>query len=348
MKEGDLQITMNIGNRHLINIAQKNFCLFKFTREEVYIWALRIAIAALAVSYVYAIGVGNILHIYAQIDQEQFWAGLAVISSVNILRPLRTIFLLRKLDSGASFWCIHRISMESFFLSLLTPGRLGDFYKSLRFRTLGVEEGSSYLTFLLERVMDILFLVVLITFSCPFDSTNYLRGTFVVVIALLLLTFYCFSRVKRLKNTFKWICVSPFKPIRWLINTLTLAQEAFKRLGHRVISWLCVINAMLWFILLVGFYLLFGALSVNLPLDGFLTCVSLAFVAQVIPISFFGLGTRESVLIAYLSGFGIDSTQSIAVSGLFLTAMVCALMISSPFWLFKYRHDALRGSEWNS
>ena len=308
------------------------------------LWALRIAIAALAIYYVYTIGVGNILHIYAQIDPKQFWAGLAVISSVNILRPLRTIFLLRKLDSGASSWCIHRISMESFFLSLLTPGRLGDFYKSLRFKTLGVEEGSSYLTFLLERVMDILFLVVLITFSCPFDSTNYLRRAFVVVITLLFLALCGFSMAKRLNNTFKWILVSPFKPLRWLINTLILAQEAFNRLGHRVLSWLCVINAMLWFTMLVGFYLLFSALSVNLPLDGFLTCVSLAFVAQVIPISFFGLGTRESVLIACLSGFGIDSTQSIAVSGLFLTAMACGLMISSPFWLFKYRHDALKGS----
>ncbi len=310
------------------------------------LWALRIAIAALAISYIYAIGVGNILHIYAQINPEQFWAGLAVISSVNILRPLRTIFLLRKLDSGASSWCIHRISMESFFLSLLTPGRLGDFYKSLRFKTLGVEEGSSYLTFLLERVMDILFLVVLIAFSCPFDSTNYLRRTFVVVIVLLFLALLGFSRVKRLKNTFKWVRVSPFKPIRWLSNTLTLAQEAFKRLGHRVLSLLCVINAMLWFTMLVGFHLLFSALSVNLPLGGFLTCVSLAFMAQVIPISYFGFGTRESVLIAYLSGFGIDSTQSIAVSGLFLTSMACGLMISSPFWLFKYRHDALRGSAW--
>lgn len=310
-------------------------------------WAMRITIAALAAFYVYTIGVGNIFHVYAQIDKEQFWAGLAVISSVNILRPIRTVFMLRKLDSSASFWCIHRISMESFFLSLLTPGRLGDFYKSLRFKTIGVEEGTSYLAFFLERVMDLLFLVVLLTFSSLFDSTNYLGRMVACIIALLFVALYGCSKVKGLGQAFKWVHASPFKPLIWLINVLSLAKETFQRLGPGVLLKIGVINSMIWLTMLAGFYFLFSALSVNLPLDGFLTCVTLAFIAQMIPITFFGLGTRESVLIAYLSGFGIDSTQSIAVSGLFLIAMVCALMISSLFWLFKYQHpDSLRGPTW--
>jgi uncharacterized membrane protein YbhN (UPF0104 family) len=69
---------------------------------------------------------------------------------------------------------------------------------------------------------------------------------------------------------------------------------------------------------IVRLWLLFSALTIQIPILAVISAAGLISVLQTLPISIAGLGVRDAVLVAVLSAYGHRADQALALSALFL------------------------------
>ena len=138
------------------------------------------------------------------------------------------------------------------------------------------------------------------------------------------------------------------KSFQWLVNylpgyflkdklksSLSNFNNTVKRFSFSSFLEFLLFSIFVWTLYHVGFFLLFLSIDLHLGLLQFLSCIALVMLVQSLPITFLGIGTRETALLLYLGNFGVDSPTAISISFLFLAAVIFTLLISLGFWFFK-------------
>lgn len=86
---------------------------------------------------------------------------------------------------------------------------------------------------------------------------------------------------------------------------------------------------------LLGYFLVFKALGLNIPLKSLLTFAPLAMLISEIPVTFLGLGSREVALVFFFSSFG--SKELLLAAGIlisfaeYLLPNLLSLLALKPF-----------------
>ena len=218
---------------------------------------------------------------------------------------------------------------SSSLLGLITPGKIGDFSKIAYLKKDNHSFGRAFLGSFLERVFDLLFVVVfssVVVFFIPFIprfSIDYydlikLTGLIIIFLGVFLTLFYFFKK-------------------QFLLNFISEILNDLKQFKIKNILFIFATSAIVWFLYFLLVYLI--ATSINLHQS--VTFLYLSFAAAVallasfLPITVIGIGTREAVFIFLLKPLDISKETVIAFSLLILVNYLALFMINFYCWIKK-------------
>lgn len=230
-----------------------------------------------------------------------------------------------------------------FFFSILTPGRIGDL---MRAKYLRKKTGTAYsiTSVIVDRIIDI-GLLLLFGFVALILTTRVFGETFDINLIAIALTLFAASilvvsneRIMKkiflllhkhfIPKNFKEKAMVGFEKTFNAINLLKSNPKLLlKSIFLGVISWLGAI---------VTIYLLALALNIDIPLYAFFVILPIISLADILPISVGGLGSRDLIMIYLLSLFFIAYENAIALSIMyFFTGYLLVGTIGLVIFLYR-------------
>lgn len=242
----------------------------------------------------------------------------------TFISPLVWKLILNKMGFNVSFKESLFIKVSSEPVISITPLKLGEFSRVLylnRRREIPSDKVifSIFVEFLLSMLVLLFFFLIGITFW-------FFQGSsFILNIQGDLFVYPLLAR----KNSFKNKMINNFKKY-----FKRCYEDRMVFLDKKIL--LFVFSS--WFLELLGVYMIAKALAVDVPFSVILFYLPLAIVISSIPISFLGLGVRESIMIFFFAKFA-SSEKILAVSLLysFFEYILPMLMGLSLTYLFLSR-----------
>lgn len=235
-------------------------------------------------------------------------------------------------DSTLMYW-------SGLFIGILTPGRLGEIAKAFYLKKDGHSMGKSLVGVILDRLSDFAFLLVFIFIGSLFLLSIFQKQILILIFGLiiLILLFILFLKIGLIKwalNKLFQIFVPEKYQKSWKINFQDFIND-FKiyKLKHYLIIFL--ITTFSWLFYYVQMYILAKGLDIHIPLLYLAISVTVAGLITLIPVSIYGIGTRDAALILLFAPFLIAKEQIIVFSALILLMSVFAALIGLICWLIK-------------
>lgn len=284
-------------------------------------WLLRLIGPALLIYFLTTIDIQNLGRVLAGLDPWPLALSFALMPAFVGIKAWRWNLLMRELglDVPPLGYSI-AIYTVGLFLGGTTPGQSGDFVKAWYLRDRGQPLAPVLFSILLDRLFDFMImaplaLLGLLVFADQFPSA--LRIAAVVFAALFILgTPLIMARAPR-----QWLMnrVLPIAPGR-VRAVLERWRDQFSGLSLRpgLLANLSLATFGSALSTMARIYLLFLALRLDVPVLAVVASTALIAILQALPISFSGIGVRDTVLIAVLARYGYTVEQAIALSALFL------------------------------
>jgi uncharacterized protein (TIRG00374 family) len=242
------------------------------------------------------------------------WRWQVILRDLGVPIPFREAVRLYALGLGAG---------------MLTPGQIGDAVKIAYFRDRGF--GQSIISILLDRLWDVLILVVLAGIGALF-FVQLFEGEWIAILLVFAATVAIFAAV-----------VNP-RSQKWLFGQLRRVRKHDDALANYEPQPLTFSQILLQFVLSViatvivyaRLYLLTAALGIQLAPLPFVAAMSLATIAALLPISMMGgVGTRDTALLLIAPIIGISSAEALALSTLILFIQLVNGIVGFGVWLLE-------------
>ncbi|KAF5060669.1 Lysylphosphatidylglycerol synthase TM region [anaerobic digester metagenome] len=238
----------------------------------------------------------ELAEILVSLNALYFLMALVLVPTLYVIRTYRWNLLLKSIGINKPFMDLFRIIIIGVFYGLLTPGKIGEFGRAYH---LSEAKSAVIPTVLIEKIIDILVLVLLsgLTLTVFFSEYSTLVNTVLVLglttaIGTILLTnrrcILFFTKFLKIPTEsierFSDTCLGLLK------NKNITAKAIFYTLSYYVVNYL------------IGCFIL---LSLGVDWTAVITLPVILILGN-IPITFSGLGLRESVatLTFILLGFG--------------------------------------------
>lgn len=214
------------------------------------------------------------------------------------------------------FLCI-RLVLLGYFFGFVTPGGIGAYARVLYLqRESGQLLEKCLANVVLLNTVDFVSLLVLSVGGAVLvaDRFSYLLALSVGLLVVVVTLFVLFLRHEFLAGILE-------RALRGRLSSLLkgrvgqsegLVYKSLPSLGDMILPLsLSVIGWLVMFSLFYGISLVFG---INAPYGFVVLAMALASVVGTIPVTFYGLGTREAVLISLLALFSVSAEVVVAVS----------------------------------
>lgn len=214
------------------------------------------------------------------------------------------------------------------FLSLIIPGRIGDFSKIMYLKKDNHSLNKAFLGNLLDKLFDLFFLAFLAllgilyfpaTSYLPFNFNYFLKYILAAIFILLSAALFFYLKKREIAADF-----------------ISETKNELKKIGVKnilEISFFTVLSLFSYFLLVY-----FIAASIGIQNIGFLyisfSAVFIIF-ATIIPVSILGIGTREAALLILLSPFQLPKELIIFFSALIMANYLSLFLICLFCWLKK-------------
>ncbi len=228
----------------------------------------------------------------------------------------------------------------SIFIGLLTPGRLGEFVKTVHVsRDCGIPAARAFSSVLVDRLFD-LYALLLFGSAAIFSTTQQQSTALLFAEAALLLVLPILAILHR--GTFESLQALALKTGK--IGAKLFGEGSWLhelRLYLISLRWIHILIAVFFTVIAYALfftqcYLLARGMDLRVPFLTICFAVSLGSLVTLIPISISGLGTREAVMIAYLGRHGVSPELSLGYSLLiFVTFYLAGGIIGAVAWLIK-------------
>lgn len=261
--------------------------------------------------------------------------------SVIFLRIGRLGVCLRRMEHPLPFSDRYVSTLEPALLGIVTPGRLGEFARAGYLRARGVPLLDALVLSLVERAVDFGMLCVVGLAGCVyiFGQNSYRLPLMVAILLLVpvcsLLALYALD-LRRLTGVLAQLGLR-LLPERYLprgIASATGMQEVFLRtLGPHLLF-----SGLAFALSLLQIYCLAEAFSFVADMLVVLFSYSSSTLVSLLPISFAGLGTRDTTYIFILGREGILREQALIFSlldGIFMP-VVSELALLLPAWFYLF------------
>lgn len=258
----------------------------------------------------------------------------------------RVLMALQKIHF--SFWESLSVYALSISVGIVTPGRFGEFIKVLYLRSKENSLGSSFFTVFLDRLSDIVFLLI---FGCWALSSFVAIGVESSVGIILIIFGVSFGMIMlwfitrgRGNEVVIWLLRTAFP--RSLKDQVTTEyqdfSEGFTKTKLSTIGGVFVLTALAWGANYWGVYLFGLALGFDIKFLVMAGIAAICALVTLVPISVMGVGTRDAVLILMLGKCGISEAGAIAFSTLLLSMLVfngliCSFSLLTPAVKFDWR-----------
>lgn len=263
----------------------------------------------------------------SEINIYYFLAGIILSPVVIYIKSYRWKKICEAQNINYSMKKSFLIYGASLFLGLATPGRIGELSKIAYLKRDGYKVAPSSLNSILDRVFDILFLIIFTTAGLILTSKNFskiniqkiilifLAGTALAIILLIL--FFKKSRENSLKKF-----LQDFARDLKLFNSKTLAKIS----GITLFSWIVYFISVYFFTVSIDLHqkVSFFYLSLVSVLNSLIS---------LLPISILGIGTRDASFIILFSPLNIPKEQIIAFSMLIFSIYIPVAITGLISWL---------------
>ena len=225
------------------------------------------------------------------------------------------------------------------YLGFITPGKLGELAKAVYLKKDGHSFGKSLVSVVLDRVSDIIFLLAFVFVGSLFYLSMFQKQVLILISGLiisvvLLLVFIKIGLVKwALIKAFNILVPEKYKK-SWQINSQDFINNLkIYKLKHYLIIF--AITTFSWLFYYLQMDLLTHGLGMKIPFVYLAVSVTAAGLITLIPISLFGIGTRDATLILLFSPFLIPKEQIIVFSALILLLTTAVSLMGLIAWLIK-------------
>jgi len=284
-----------------------------------------------------------------QLDTVEFLNGK------NILLPITTLGVGVFLQSlafglgGLRWWlllrvqdinCGYREILASYYLGVflnnfLPTGMGGDAVRTIRLRLLGHALRPLIMVAVVDRIIGLIVILVMGAVALPFWNNPYLTGwmpwlpaVFLVISLLVMGILLHFLEPWLARNEHRF-------QGRFLLALLVVARAtcAFYR-AKGVLLAAVALTLILQNVVVLVYILLGREVGINVPLPVYFVSGLITFLAASLPLSIGGLGVREGALAGLLILAGVDASQAVAVSLLYLVILWTATLPGGLVLLF--------------
>lgn len=271
---------------------------------------------------IYNVGLDGIITELRKVTLGSVLLAVLAFAVLGLSRCLRWHVLVRSTGTSPPIEQNLFACNESIWLGGVTPGRFGEFQRAFELhRQTGRPLGNCSALVLLDLFLDLAIFLLLTGAGLLFLgkwalTSNWIAYGFVVAVGLTALV-----------ATLTWTRFLLSSLARLLAYFGATKMAAILDLDFRISTSLqvCLLSlaATLAYVGMVA--MLSARFELDLNARDFITMVGLVGVSGALPITYFGFGTREAVLIWYLGLFGHAPSSAVAVSGTFMLALLIAV-----------------------
>lgn len=265
-----------------------------------------ILVLAILIFLISKVNINEITNYLKNINITYYILGLIVFYISFIPRGIRWSTLLKNIGIKKKTKEVTEIYFLSWFANLIVPAKLGDLYRSYLFKKNYDHSKSKILgTVFIERVIDVIFLIIFLTlsgliiFKNKFSET--LQNTLLVAYILLIVIIIAFILIKKLRTRLTNILPERFKHV-----IIEFEESASKCVTKNNIISLIIITIIYW--ILEASTLYFAAISLGITLS-FPTIIFVTLVAALIstiPLTPSGAGFAEAGVTGVLVAVGLN------------------------------------------
>lgn len=297
-----------------------------------------------------AIGLVLFIYILIRIDLSKALASFSGISYTEVAIVVSMLILITfikairwrliVLGQGTEIPALRSFSLyyAGLYLGFITPGKVGDFIKSLYLINTGMPVSRAVFSSLVDRLADVIFLVLigyisLLFFPGIFSNQSIISTSILVITAVAALTLFWRRDIltKIIKQFAEYVL--PPKLSFGMDKALSGFLGEFDTLNARSSVIIILLTLTGWFFQYLIFFVFAKVLSINISIFVLVASVSAAIFTSMIPISISGLGTRELVLIFIFHKIGLSREAAVAFSFSFIIVAIIQCAIGLMFWL---------------
>ena len=296
---------------------------------------------ALFVVIVAGTGVDRIVEVFRSADRRGLAAAPALIVLILIMRGLRWQVILRGMGvempllRATVVWCI------GFFASSVTPAKSGDAVRAVYVRQdSGRSYGEAFLSVFVDRLWDLIFILVAGIVTVPLFSRRYteLPSAWIVVGSALALGAFIYvvtqrELVRRLLRPIFGILVPARFQEAFALNFHSfydaLRAYASGTQRHVVVALLTLVC---WGLIFLLAWVIAWSMHIRASFGFVSLIMPIVTLAELLPVSISGLGTREATVVYFFSAIGVARAPAVGFSiaylliGTYLTALIGFLL----------------------
>lgn len=228
--------------------------------------------------------------------------------------------------TGASIKTLFPVQLKISFFNQLSPAQLGgDFFKLHFLNKVYASKTKAMATVFAERIMGIIGLLVLVVCNVVIGKSYFIHGEiytgvilYIALCTVLILLLFAIPRFRFQSPRLAFVN----KGLQYWSEFLGISKTLFLRFFIKSLPYTLISNL---FLILLR---IFSMKALHLPIDfgaAFVYVPVISMAVITFPISFNGLGVRESLSVLFFTMAGYSSTESLAMA--FIT-LFCVLTIS--------------------
>lgn len=251
--------------------------------------------------------------IYSASDVFLFILGLLVVQVSVFIRSLRHYILLRAQGVDIRFLPSLFIFFQSYFWGLLSPGHLGEFSKIAYLRPYSRSSSVAITNVFLDRIFDLLCIVGILGVSSFLIDLPERKRVFVGVAMVLSLGLGLYLVLRR------WVDAPTIS------NSDRFRSFLREMIGIRLKGLILAMSLFVWLVNYYGMYLLAASIGVQASFPFIAFSVSASALVAILPISIFGIGTRDALLLYLFQIAALDREAAFLFSTFFLLVYLVQL-----------------------
>jgi len=293
---------------------------------------------ALFVVILTRVDLGAIWRSYRHIEPGHVAAALVLPLLLTLIKSGRWQRIVARQNVTVPLPLAFRIYASALYLGLVTPGRIGDFAKSLYLTGQGMSAGKAIFSSLADRLFDIVFLVVagyvsLLLLPGIFKNQLLMSSVLLGLVVLAVVGLFCRRELlKRFVRAF--ISRMPHRGIRESLDrVITESIGDFGLLTPRAVGAATLLTILAWACHYSCFILFARGLRIEASLHILIVSVSAAVFVSLLPVSLSGLGTRDLVLILIFRGAGLTREAAVTFSFSFILVYLMQGLVGLLCWM---------------
>jgi len=311
--------------------------------------ALRIIGIVLFIYVLSKVNWPEFLEILREINIFYFFLSTLLIIPVIFIRTLKWRELTNSIGVRVPRKTLTLIFAKGLFLGIITPGKLGEFYRA-KYLTerANVSLGKALYTVVFDKIID--FLSMAFIGILAILVLIYLFEVKMLLVAMILIFIIIFGIYLLIKREYSQKFLKLFFQI-FIFDSLKKKAETFfneffeetKRLTRVLITKLFCYELVAYIFVVFAYFFMALSLGINIPLWYLCLIVPLVTIITAVPISVFGIGTREISFIFLLSLININLNQAVIFSFLImfwsiLSGLPGFILIYFPVKILKNGH----------